>query len=411
MFLNFINASQVVPYSIQYRSLFNKIEEIEKKSLKPIATADLMSAVFSEMLKDLSPNEQKVFLLKSFQWLHKHHPKTHHSFLQKALTGIAKILDTYSLYLSPENFKNIMDMGKGKTAGIGVKILVHNHVLKVVGTMKGSPAFYAGLQVGDIITHINGTKAFEQKESFAHMIRGKIGSNVTLTIQRNHQTFHTNICRDMIKIQPIQFLCYQNILYIRINYFTKTSYYKIKNILLENNNIKGCILDLRDNPGGIFYQGVLISGLFLDKGIKVLETCGKKERKIYYSKEKDYLSKKPLVILVNKTTASTSEIVAGSLQDIKRATLVGEQTFAKGTVQELSAVFPSKIFGGFKYTVLEFLTHAGRAIQNNGVNPDHHIKNDTQYIFEKNPKILLKKDAQFKKGFEIINEIGISCGN
>jgi carboxyl-terminal processing protease len=380
-------------HAIQYRTLLNKIDCIEKGYVKKISKADLIGSAFSELLKDLPERDQKMFLINNLKWLSRYHPKTHQHFLKKTLKGVAKALDDHSSYLSPAHFKNMMQVGQGKMAGIGVELFEKNGMVEIVGIMPSSPAKNAGLKVGDLLTHINGEVIKPSKDYIVEKLRGEVGSSVSLVIQRNHRVFTVTLFRQMISVKALSTSVHKGVLYIQLNYFTNQTYFMMKKILKQHPFVKGCILDLRNNPGGVFQQGVLVSGLFLKKNKEILSMNMRHQLKKFYAFDKDYLFSKPLVVLVNRATASSAEIVAGCLKDTGRAILVGEGTLGKGTIQKVKGIFPSCLFGGFKYTVAEFFTASGNPIQNKGISPHFYISDSP---------VSDQHDKQLKKGFEVI---------
>jgi len=290
-----------------------------------------------------------------------------------AIRGMLGSLDPHSAFLTPEEMKDFEQETQGSFTGVGIEISQRDGVLTVVSPIEGTPAYRAGLQAGDSIIKIDGraTKDMSLTEAIK-LIRGAKGTRVVLTISREKtKSLHTiPVTRDLIPIRSVRAQTLEpGYGYLRISIFQNDTYESVRKALNEFTGLKGLILDLRNNPGGLLEQSVKISGLFVGPEL-VVETRGRLEdqndRHVSDS-EMALPADCPLVVLINEGSASASEIVAGALQDHKRALLVGVQSFGKGSVQ---TVLTMPDGSGLRLTTARYYTPAGRAIQADGLTPD-----------------------------------------
>ena len=315
------------------------------------------------------------------------------------IKGMLQELDPHTNFLPPEIYKEFETETTGEFGGIGIEITVQNDILTVISPIEDTPAFIAGIQPGDKIVEINGvsTKGFSLAEAAQHM-RGKRGSKVHLGIFREgfDKPKEFVIERGVVKVKSVKYTDLNDGYgYIRLTSFIENSAPEMEKALKtlqksSNGNIKGIILDLRRNPGGLLDQAVRISDFFLDKGI-IVSTVGrnKREQEIIYAKHKDStFSGFPLIVLVNEYSASASEILAGALQDNKRALIMGQRTFGKGSVQSVVKLGDGS---GLKLTVARYFTPSGRSIQSEGIKPDVVIEDVDTDAYK---KAIIKRDVR-----------------
>ena len=309
--------------------------------------------------------------------------------INNAIIGMVSKLDPHSSYLLPSNYKNLTISTTGKFGGLGIEVGMQNGFVKVVSPIDDTPAMKAGLKAGDLIIRINDKSVQGMSLNDAiNLMRGKVNTPINITIVREgvDKPFVVKIIRDVITIKSVRSkLLDQNFGYIRISQFqskTKAGLEKeIKKLVAENKNkdLKGLILDLRNNPGGLLTSAVEVSDAFLEKG-KIVFTKGRnKNSKTEFNASKTTISKEiPLIVIINGGSASASEIVAGALQDHKRAIIVGSKSFGKGSVQTL---MPMEGGTGLKLTTALYYTPSGRSIQAEGIKPDieiHPVKIDAK---------------------------------
>ncbi|MFZ5570018.1 MAG: S41 family peptidase [Thermodesulfobacteriota bacterium] len=302
------------------------------------------------------------------------------TLIRKAIQGMLHSLDPHSMYLPPEQFESLQDDAKGEFSGVGIVITLHKEMLTVVSPIEGTPAHKAGVKPKDIIIKIDGKSTRDMSISEAvQKIKGTRGTSVTITIMRKGVT------------KPIDFVLMRNIIpiesvrsielkpeygYVRLYNFTEKSEEDLKASLnkLESgkNPLKGLIIDLRDNPGGLLPQAVAIADLFIDKGV-ILSIRGRisKHNDVYNATPNKKRREYPIVVLINGGSASASEIVAGALQDHNRAIILGTTSFGKGSVQ---TVKPLRDGSGIKFTVARYYTPNDRSIQAKGIEPDITLK-------------------------------------
>ena len=361
--------------------------------------------------------------------------------IYNALKGMVSSLDPHSAFMTPNEFKEATVDTKGEFGGLGVVISLKKGVLTVVSPIEDTPAWRAGIKGGDQIIKINGESALNISLNDAvGQLRGKRGTKVVITVRRKSwsKPRDITIVRDIIKIIPVKAKTIENgIYYLRITSFNeKASSYTYKNLKkFMKKGIKGLVLDLRDNPGGLLREAINISDMFISKGL-VVYTKGRaadSSEKYKVSGYKDVNSLKyPMVVLVNGGSASASEIVAGALQDHKRAVLMGTRTFGKGSVQ---VMIPLEGGAAVKITTARYYTPAGRCIQAKGIQPDIEVypaeitKTDDSLLnyhesdlkghlsvektaIEKNKdsltkegKELLKNDYQINRAYDLIKGI------
>jgi len=297
------------------------------------------------------------------------------TIINKALKGLLPNLDPHSSFLDKESYKELKVQTNGEFGGIGIVIGIKNGVLTVISPIDDTPAYKAGIKAGDVILMINNKSTLDLSlDEDVNLLRGKPGTKVTLTIVRKgKKPFKVTITRSIIKIKSVKLKYvkgYPNIAYIRISSFDKNVVPSLKKILpkLKKEGIKGIIIDLRNNPGGLLSQAVGTLDMFISKGILVSQKGRlKSEDKVYYAHSYGTYKNIPIVVLVNGGSASASEIVSGSLQDHKRAIIVGETTFGKGSVQ---AIIPIDKNEAVRLTVARYYLPSGRTIQAKGVVPD-----------------------------------------
>ena len=294
--------------------------------------------------------------------------------LYGAIKGMVRTLDPHSFFMSPEEYKELMVETKGKFSGVGIEITIRNHVLTVVSPIEGTPAFKAGIKAGDQIIMIGDKSSKELSIMDAvKLIRGPKGSKIKLTIRRKEieKPIDFMITRDVIPIKSVRsFSLPLDIGYVRISNFQSNTSKELSKALEDMENkkgLKGLILDLRNNPGGLLSQAVKVADEFLDSGliVSIKGRDNKKEESVAHKngKPRHY----PMITLVNEGSASASEIVAGALQDNKRALILGSTTFGKGSVQTL---FPLSDGSGLRLTTAIYYTPSGRSIQARGIEPD-----------------------------------------
>ena len=298
------------------------------------------------------------------------------TIINKALKGLLPNLDAHSSYLDKKAYKTLKIETSGEFGGLGIVVGMKNGVLTVISPIDDTPAYKAGIKAGDIILKINDKATLDMSlDEDVNLMRGKPGTKITLTIVRNGKPFKVTITRAIIKIKSVKakdIKGYPQIKYIRISSFDKNVVKSLKNILpkLKKEGKKGIIIDLRNNPGGLLNQAVGTLDLFIDKGILVSQKGRiKSEDEVYYAHSYGTYKNIPIVVLVNGGSASASEIVSGSLQDHKRAVIVGETTFGKGSVQAILPI-PGYKNEALRLTVARYYLPSGRTIQARGVTPD-----------------------------------------
>lgn len=305
---------------------------------------------------------------------------TFSEIINKAISGLMTNLDAHSGFLDEKAFEDTKVQTQGEFGGLGITVGMKDGALTVISPIEGTPADKAGVKSNDVILRIDGnaTLGITLEEAVSKM-RGKPKTPITITIVRKGEPrpFDINIIRDIIKVDSVYAKNIENedILYLRVTNFdqkvTKESAKFIKEFAKNNKNAKGIILDLRNNPGGLLDQAIGLTNLFVDKGVIVSQKGRDAKENLEYSAKKDEkITDLPLVVLVNSGSASASEIVSGALQDLKRAVVIGEETFGKGSVQ---VILPLNEKEALKMTIARYYLPSGRTIQNKGVTPDLEV--------------------------------------
>ncbi|MFP4098556.1 MAG: S41 family peptidase [Alphaproteobacteria bacterium] len=296
--------------------------------------------------------------------------------IENALNGMLSSLDPHSAYLSEQKFDDMRVETKGEFGGLGIEVTMENGLVKVVSPIDDTPAFRAGIQAGDYIIRIDGEAVMGMSLSEAvDLMRGKVGSTIDLSIAREEEDsqIEVTIVRDIIQIKSVRYRTEGNVGYIRVTTFSEKTGPGVEEAIEEistelGDNLIGYVLDLRNNPGGLLSQAIEVADLFMDKG-EIVSQRGRSEedteRKNATSGDKT--EGLPIVVLINGGSASASEIVAGALQDHKRAILLGTQSFGKGSVQ---TVMPFPGNGAMRLTTARYYTPSGRSIQAKGIAPD-----------------------------------------
>ena len=294
--------------------------------------------------------------------------------IESAINGMLVSLDPHSSYLDGKSFKYMNEQTQGKFGGLGIEVTMEQSVVKIVSPIDDTPASRAGLKPGDYITNIDGENVVGMSLNDAvDRMRGKPGTKIKLTIRRiNEKPFDVTLKREEIKIQSVKSdIKADDVAYIRITSFSEEVDKNVEKAFKKANKdkkIKGIVLDVRNNPGGLLDQAVAVSDLFLDKGEIVSTRSRNPEDTIRYTaKDGDIAKGLPIVVMINDGSASASEIVAGALQDHKRAVVLGEKSFGKGSVQ---TVVPLGNYGAMRLTTARYYTPSGRSIQAKGIEPD-----------------------------------------
>ena len=323
--------------------------------------------------------------------------------MDSAINGLLQSLDPYSAYMSPEIFNEMQTETSGEFGGLGIEVSMEAGVVKVISPIDDTPASEAGIKAGDYIVKIDNIQVQGKTLSEAvDLMRGPVGSAIELTIRRRGEkkaiTF--NITREIIQIQSVKAdLLEKNIGYIRLTSFNENSGKQIEREikkLEKNENISSYILDLRNNPGGLLSQAIEISDFFLDNG-EIVSTKSRKtsENKKWFAKKGDITNGKTLIVLINYGSASASEIVAGALKDHKRAILLGENSFGKGSVQ---SIIPLKNRGAIRLTIAKYYLPSGKSISEVGVSPDIEIDEDSDEF-----RIKTETDNQLNYAIKLLN--------
>ena len=323
--------------------------------------------------------------------------------MDSAINGLLQSLDPYSGYMSPEIFNEMQTETSGEFGGLGIEVTMESGVVKVISPIDDTPASRAGIKAGDYIVKINDTQVQGKSLSEAvELMRGPVGSAIELTIRRRGEkkalTF--NVTREIIQIKSVKAeLLEKNIGYIRLTSFNENSAGQIKkeiNKFEKNKNLKSYILDLRNNPGGLLSQAIKISDFFLDNG-EIVSTKSRQqsENRKWFAKKGDLTKGKTILVLINYGSASASEIVAGALKDHKRAILIGENSYGKGSVQ---SIIPLKNKGAIRLTVAKYYLPSGKSISEVGVSPDIEIDEESDDF-----KIRTETDNQLNYAIKLLN--------
>ena len=299
--------------------------------------------------------------------------------MDAAINGVLQSLDPYSAYMSPEAFDEMQTETSGQFGGLGIEVSMEYGVVKVISPIDNSPASRVGVKAGDYIVKINDIQVQGKTLTEAvALMRGPVGSDIEITVRRKgvKKSIIYTITREIIKIESVKSKYIDDgIGYLRLTAFNENSGDQIKNKIKEFNkkkDLKGYILDLRNNPGGLLSQAIKIADYFLENG-EIVSTKGRKasENRKFFAKKGDLTNGKTLIVLINYGSASASEIVAGALKDHKRAILVGENSYGKGSVQ---SIIPLKNKGAIRLTISKYYLPSGESISEVGVTPDIEVE-------------------------------------
>ena len=323
--------------------------------------------------------------------------------MDSAINGLLQSLDPYSSYMSPEIFEEMQTETSGEFGGLGIEVSMEAGVVKVITPIDDTPASKAGIKAGDYIVKINDIQVQGKSLSEAvDLMRGPVGSGIELTVRRRgaKKALTFNVVREVIEVQSVKSeLLENNIGYLRLTSFNDNSSQQIKKQikkLKKNKNLNSYILDLRNNPGGLLSQAIKISDFFLENGEIVSTKSRKKsENRKWFAKKGDILDGKTLLVLINYGSASASEIVAGALKDHKRAILVGENSYGKGSVQ---SIIPLKNKGAIRLTVAKYYLPSGKSISQVGVRPDIEVNEESD-----NFRIKTDTDNQLNYAIKLLN--------
>ena len=323
--------------------------------------------------------------------------------MDSAINGLLQSLDPYSAYMSPQIFNEMQTETSGEFGGLGIEVSMESGVVKVISPIDDTPASRAGIKAGDYIVKIDNTQVQGKSLSEAvELMRGPVGTSIELTIRRRGEKKALNfiIVREIIEIQSVKAdVLEKNVGYIRLTSFNENSGEQIKEKIKELENkkkVKAYILDLRNNPGGLLSQAIRITDYFLDNG-EIVSTKSRKasENKKWFAKEGDLTKGKALIVMINYGSASASEIVAGALKDHKRAILIGENSFGKGSVQ---SIIPLKNDGAIRLTVAKYYLPSGKSISEVGVSPDIEIDEESDDF-----QIKTDTDNQLNYALKLLN--------
>ena len=325
--------------------------------------------------------------------------------MDSAINGVLQSLDPYSAYMSPELFNEMQTDTKGEFGGLGIEIGMEAGVVKVITPIDDTPAEQAGIKAGDYIVKIG--KDQVQGKSLMEavkLMRGPVGTSINLTVRRKNvkKPLEFKITRKIIEIKSVNSKVIskeKNIGYLRLKSFNENSdsqFLKSIKKFEKNQNIKGYVIDLRNNPGGLLTQAINITDLFLDDG-EIVSTKGRKisETRKFFAKKGDEVNGKPLIVLINNGSASAAEIFAGALKDHKRAIILGESSYGKGSVQ---SIIPLRNGGGMRLTISKYYLPSGKSISEVGVTPDILVEE-----FDDDFKIDTEKDNQLNYAIKLFN--------
>ena len=323
--------------------------------------------------------------------------------MDAAINGVLQSLDPYSAYMSPELFKEMQTETSGEFGGLGIEVGMEAGVVKVISPIDNSPAEKAGVKAGDYIVKIDGIQVQGKTLTEAvDLMRGPIGSPIEITIRRigEKKSFVFEIVREIIEVKSVKSKLIDNkVGYIRLTSFNENSASQIKDIFKrfkKENNIEKYILDLRNNPGGLLSQAIKISDFFLNSG-EIVATRGRKsnENRKWFAKKGDIIDGETLLILINYGSASAAEIVAGALKDHKRAIVIGENSYGKGSVQ---SIIPLKNKGAIRLTISKYYLPSGKSISGKGVTPDIVVEEDNDLF-----RINTSTDNQLDFAVKLLN--------
>ena len=323
--------------------------------------------------------------------------------MDAAINGVLQSLDPYSAYMSPESFQSMQTETSGEFGGLGIEVSMEAGVVKVISPLDESPAYRVGVKAGDYIVKIDehqvqGKTLMEAVD----LMRGSVGSDIEITVRRKgvKKAIIFKITREIIKIQSVKSKKIDDSIgYIRLTAFNENSSSQIKkkiNEFSKNKNIKGYILDLRNNPGGLLSQAIKISDFFLTNG-EIVSTKSRKdsENRRWFANKGDIIDGKVLIVLINYGSASASEIVAGALKDNKRAILVGESSYGKGSVQ---SIIHLKNSGAIRLTISKYYLPSGKSISEVGITPDIEVSESTDEF-----RIDTENDNQLNFAVKLLN--------
>jgi len=323
--------------------------------------------------------------------------------MDAAINGLLQSLDPYSAYMTPESFESMQTETSGEFGGLGIEVGMEAGVVKVISPIDNTPASKAGLKAGDYIVKINDTQVQGKSLTEAvELMRGPVGSSIEITVRRRGEkkALIFNITREIIEVQSVKFeLLENNIGYIRLTSFNENSSSQVKEKIEKLNNnkkLKGYILDLRNNPGGLLSQAIKISDFFLDNG-EIVSTKSRQpsENRKWFAKKGDLTDGKTVLVLINYGSASAAEIVAGALKDHKRAIIVGENSYGKGSVQ---SIIPLKNKGAIRLTIAKYYLPSGKSISEVGVTPDIEVVEGSDDF-----KINSETDNQLNFAIKLLN--------
>ena len=323
--------------------------------------------------------------------------------MDAAINGVLQSLDPYSAYMTPELFKSMQTETSGEFGGLGIEVGMEAGVVKVISPIDNSPASRVGIKAGDYIVKINNIQVQGKSLSEAvDIMRGPVGSNIEITVRRRGEkkALIFTITREIIKVASVKSkIINEKTGYLRLTSFNENSSDQIKEIIKEfkkNTKVENYILDLRNNPGGLLSQAIKISDFFLDNG-EIVSTKSKRknENRKWFAKKGDILKDETMIVLINYGSASASEIVAGALKDHKRAILIGENTYGKGSVQSL---IPLQNDGAIRLTVSKYYLPSGKSISEIGVTPDIEVAENSGEF-----KLNTETDNQLDFALKLLN--------